>query len=41
MAPGVTAETLFCSLDALAKTIKIDVYDCDRGESYPEPPVFD
>jgi hypothetical protein len=40
MALGVTAETLFCSLDALATTIKIDVYDCDRGESYPEPPVF-
>jgi hypothetical protein len=38
---GVTAETLFRSLDALSATIKTDVYAPDRGENYPEPPVFD
>jgi hypothetical protein len=38
---GITAETLVCSLDALSTTIKIDVYDSDRGDVYPDPPVFD
>ena len=37
---GVTAETLFRSLDALSETIKADVYDADRGEDYPDPPLF-
>ena len=38
---GVTAETLFRSLDALSVTIKADVYADDRGEGYPDPPTFD
>jgi FRG domain len=38
---GVTAETLFQSLDALAKTIEAEVYDADRGDGYPTPPLFD
>jgi hypothetical protein len=38
---GVTAETLFQSLEALAKTIHAEVYTDDRGESYPAPPLFD
>jgi hypothetical protein len=38
---GVTAETLFCSLDSLSETIRIDVYDTDRGAEYPDPPLFD
>ena len=38
---GVTAETLFQSLEALAKTIEAEVYDADRGEGYPTPPLFD
>ena len=37
----VTAETLFRSLDALSITIKTDVYAVDRGENYPDPPMFD
>jgi hypothetical protein len=38
---GVTAESLFQSLDGLAKTIEFEVYDDDRGDQYPEPPRFD
>ncbi len=38
---GVTAEILFHSLDALSETIKADVYAADRGEIYPDPPVFE
>jgi hypothetical protein len=38
---GVTAETLFLSLDCLAKTIEAEVYAADRGEGYPPPPLFD
>jgi hypothetical protein len=38
---GVTAETLFLSLDGLAKTIEAEVYAADRGEGYPPPPLFD
>lgn len=37
---GITRETLFRSLDALAETINEGVYSDDRGDSYPEPPVF-
>jgi hypothetical protein len=37
----VTAESLFRSLDALSITIKADVYAEDRGEDYPDPPLFD
>ena len=37
----VTAETLFRSLDALSATIRTDVYAVDRGEDYPDPPMFD
>jgi hypothetical protein len=40
-APGVTAESLFQSLDGLAKTIEFEVYDAGRGDQYPEPPRFD
>ena len=37
----ITEETLFCTLDALSTTIKIDVYDLDcGGQAYPEPPRF-
>jgi hypothetical protein len=38
---GVTEETLFCTLDALAATVKADVYEADRGEIYPDPPTFE
>jgi FRG domain len=38
---GVTAETLFRSLDALSATIKSEVYNADRGDIYPDPPVFE
>jgi len=38
---GVTAETLFQSIEALAKTIEAEVYDADMGEGYPTPPLFD
>lgn len=38
---GVTTETLFQSIEALAKTIEAEVYDADRGEGYPTPPLFD
>jgi hypothetical protein len=38
---GVTAETLFRSLDALSKTIQSEVYGADRGNDYPAPPTFD
>jgi hypothetical protein len=38
---GVTAETLFRSLDTLSCTIKAEVYADDRGEKYPDPPVFE
>ena len=38
---GVTAETLFRSLEALSATIRADVYAADRGENYPDPPTFD
>ena len=38
---GVTAETLFRSLNALSATIKSEVYTADRGDVYPDPPVFE
>ena len=38
---GVTAETLFRSLDALSATIKSEVYTGDCGDLYPDPPVFE
>jgi hypothetical protein len=38
---GVTAETLFRSLDALSATIKSEVYTADCGDIYPDPPVFE
>jgi FRG domain len=38
---GVTAETLFRSLDALSATIKSEVYAADCGDIYPDPPVFE
>lgn len=37
----ITAETLFRSLDALSITIQDEVYAADRGEAYPDPPVFE
>lgn len=36
----VTAATLFRSLDALSETIKAEVYAADRGDDYPDPPLF-
>lgn len=38
---GLTAETLFRSLDAMSDTIKSEVYDADLGENYPDPPLFE
>jgi hypothetical protein len=37
---GITAETLFHSLEALAKTIEAEVYG-ENYEDYPTPPLFD
>jgi hypothetical protein len=38
---GITTETLFRSLEALAKTIGAEVYEADAGDNYPAPPLFD
>jgi hypothetical protein len=41
IALGVTPELLFHSLDGLSKTIVDEIYFEDRGEDYPEPPIFE